>query len=637
MDDFTYKSLKRMWKVPKLSQRLFSMMGLTITLIVIVVSIIFSYFNLHYVRTQLSHNMRSLASTVATASVSPVLLSDLNELEATLTRAGSFPHIESILIVDLEGRHLAEVARKNGQIEVMFGIERTPPQLTPDYINVETGKPETNSLFDVFYQQNKHIEIWQPIHLQRDLAHVRLRYNLGELNYMIRQQWIRTFIIIFIAIFISMFIIRRVIRETLMGLEQTTAFANRLSHNIGASLPNSSSSYEVFQLIQSLNNLSTQLHYQESALSDQSKQTQLILDNLVDAVICIDRYGLIRAFNHAAEHIFQYKAHEVMGKNIKQLMPEPDRNLHDRYIKNYHKTGIGQIIGKGREVVGLRKNGQQFPMDLAISESVSRGEIIFIGIVRDITERKRLDTLKSEFVSTVSHELRTPLTSIHGSLKLIEGGVVGDIPEMAQKLIHIAQKNSARLIVLINDLLDVEKLKAGKLRLHLEDIDLSKLVNQVIHDNQGFAANYQVQFILKQAPHSVFIKADEHRLFQVITNLLSNAAKFSNRAKTVDISISIEHEHAKVEVQDYGKGITKEFQQDVFKAFSQANNGNTRQQGGTGLGLHISKSLIEEMQGEIGFTSEDNVGSIFWIKLPILKEISLGKTDESIQDDSVKK
>lgn len=622
MKNFTYRSLKRLWKIPKLSQRLFTFMGLIITVMITMVSMIFSYSNLHYVRDQLNHDMRSLASALANASINPVLLSDLNELEALLVRNGRFPHIESILIIDNDGRHLAEIVQKKGQVEVLYGVERIPVKITKDYLNVASGTPDTNSIIDIFHTQEKLIEIWQPIHLQRDLAHVRLRYNLGELNVLIHQQWKQTFLVILIAVFISIFVIRRVLRETLQGLEQTTDFANRLSHNIGSTLPNSTSSYEVFLLTQSLNNLSSQLHYQENALSDQIKQTQSILENLVDAIICIDRYGLIRSFNYAAEHIFLYQANEVIGKNVRVLMPEPDRSQHDGYIKNYHRSGVGQIIGKGREVVGLRKDGVQFPMDLAISESVSRGETIFIGIVRDITERKRLDKLKSEFVSTVSHELRTPLTAIHGSLKLIESGVVGDISEGANKLINIAQKNSTRLIVLINDLLDVEKLKAGKLLLNIERVDLGKLVKQAIQDNEGYALNYHVNFVMKEVPHSIFVNADPLRLTQVITNLLSNAAKFSNQSKIVDVRIEIENENEKVKVnvQDYGTGLAKGFEEDIFKPFSQANNGNTRKQGGTGLGLHISKSLMEQMHGEIGFSTEKDKGSTFWISLPILKE-----------------
>jgi PAS domain S-box-containing protein len=629
MNDLAYQSLKQLWTIPKLSQRLFTIMGVTITIIIFVVSIIFSYFNLRYVREQLNHEMRSLISTITAASINPILLNDLNELEAILERNGSFPHVESILVVDTQARHLAEVVKKNGQVEVLYGNERTPPLITHEYLNAHSGKPVSTSIFDVIYTQHRNIEIWQPIHIQQDIAHVRLRYNLDSLTLIIRQQWTRTFIIIFIAVFISMFIIRRVIRETLLALERTTAFANHLSQNIGATLTNSTSSHEVFQLIQSLNNLSTQLHYQESALTDQMNQTQSILDNLVDAVICIDKNGAIRSFNHAAERIFGYDVSEIMGKNLRILMPEPDRTQHDAYIKNYRKTGKAQIIGKGREVTGIRKNGQVFPIELAISESISRGETIFIGIVRDITERKRLDQLKSEFVSTVSHELRTPLTSIHGSLKLIQAGAVGEVPDSAQKLIHIAQKNSERLIALINDLLNVEKLKAGKLVLKLEEVNLYKLLQNAVLENQGFASNYQVEFILQEATAFVFVHADPQRLYQVLTNLLSNAAKFSNRSKTVNVRMLLDETKVTVEIQDYGRGISKEFRDDIFKPFSQANNGNTRQHGGTGLGLHISKALIEQMHGEIGFTTEESKGSIFWITLPLLKPVSLDHLPKS--------
>jgi len=174
--------------------------------------------------------------------------------------------------------------------------------------------------------------------------------------------------------------------------------------------------------------------------------------------------------NQAACRIFGYDVSEVIGKNVKMLMPEPYHGEHDGYLHNYVSTGHKKIIGIGRQVVGLRKDGSTFPMDLAVSEMQLKGWRLFTGVVRDITERVRIERMKSEFISTVSHELRTPLTSIRGSLGLVMGGSAGVLPEQAKTLIDIAGKNCERLIQLVNDILDMEKIEAGRIEFQLQPV-----------------------------------------------------------------------------------------------------------------------------------------------------------------------
>ena len=354
----------------------------------------------------------------------------------------------------------------------------------------------------------------------------------------------------------------------------------------------------------------------DKALQDHAQHNQTILDNLADGVITIDTRGQIRSFNLAAIRIFGYNLNEVLGQNVSMLMPDPDRARHDTYLDNYHKTGEARIIGVGRELQGRRKDGSVFPMELAITKSFERGEVIYVGITRDITERRRLDKLKSEFISTVSHELRTPLTSIQGSLSLLEHGVADKLPDAALKLITLASRNSQRLIVLINDLLDIEKLAAGKMSLNLANVDMVTLIKQSIRDNGGYGLKYNVQYVLAEHPDTATVLADSVRLAQVMANLLSNAAKFSGNAQQVDVRILEEVQHYMVEVEDHGFGIPEDFQKEIFNSFAQANNGDTRQQGGTGLGLKISKSLIEAMHGTIGFRTQADIGTTFWFKLP---------------------
>ncbi len=355
----------------------------------------------------------------------------------------------------------------------------------------------------------------------------------------------------------------------------------------------------------------------EWVMRENAQYTQAILDNVIDGIITIDSRGTIQSVNLAGEAIFGYRAYEIIGKNVNKLMPEPYHSEHDGYLDNYHATGIARIIGIGREVEGRRKDGSVFPMDLAVSQSVHQGQPLFIGLVRDITERKRVDSMKTEFVSTVSHELRTPLTSISGALGLIVGGALGELPEQAKLMLDIAYKNSKRLALLINDLLDMEKLAVGKMQLDLQPQLLMPLVEQTLAAVSAYGDQYQVRFDLIERADAVQVRVDSGRLQQVLTNFLSNAAKFSPPGAQVEVAVRLRKDVVQVEVIDHGPGISGEFRKRIFQKFSQADSSDTRQKGGTGLGLAISKELIERMNGLIGFDSEEGRGARFYFQLPI--------------------
>lgn len=256
-------------------------------------------------------------------------------------------------------------------------------------------------------------------------------------------------------------------------------------------------------------------------------------------------------------------------------------------------------------------------------------------IVRDITDRKKVERLKNEFVSIVSHELRTPLTSVRGALSLITGGVVGEIPPEAKAMVDIAYKNSERLILLINDILDIEKIESGKMDFHLQLIDLVPLVEQAIESNCSYAEQFGVKLVLESEVSEARVNVDRDRLIQVLTNLLSNAAKFSPTDSTVIIKIqhyqpdwlnppdrsaiqclSTPSHFIRVSVSDRGTGIPENFRSQIFQKFAQADASDTRRQTGTGLGLSICKAIIERLNGYIDFETELGVGTTFYFDLP---------------------
>ncbi len=328
--------------------------------------------------------------------------------------------------------------------------------------------------------------------------------------------------------------------------------------------------------------------------------------------------GQLLEVNQALCQILERSREELVGAVLADFCLPSDRELLRQHL--------AQESGQARLGWWIRiLDAEQNPVDVECSaswlgQSVT-GEALCILHIQDITERLRLQQMQREFIASVSHELRTPLTSIAGSLGLINGGALGEVPPAIQALLQIAQSNSSRLHELINDLLDMEKLMAGKMRYDIREQPIWPLLEDAITHNQPYADQYQVALELVGHPVEVNVAFDSQRLAQILANLISNAVKFSPPGSVVTLKASVDHDWLRVSVKDRGIGIKDEFKSRIFSRFSQADAGDARQKGGTGLGLAICKELIEAMSGRIGYESREHLGSTFWFELPIASQV----------------
>ncbi len=373
--------------------------------------------------------------------------------------------------------------------------------------------------------------------------------------------------------------------------------------------------------------LAAYLRQRLSELRESREHTWTIVKTVVNGIITINQHGIIEFINPATERLFGYSMEEIIGQNVKMLMPEPYSSKHDDYLKNYLKTGKSKIIDIGREAIGRRKNGTTFPIYLAVSELRLKQKRKFIGIITDITERKKTEQiliqakekaeesnrLKSEFLNIISHELRTPLTVMLGNLPLLSD--VSDLPEPDEivEIVEDIEDSSKHLLTLINDLLDISKIEAGKMKLTKESFSLNALFKDMKIAALAEKKGLILELLFDQ---NLTITADPVRLKQILFNLLGNAIKFTDKGK-ISVKVTQEKGMTFFSIQDAGCGMREEDLPYIFEMFRQVDGSSKRAASGTGLGLAITKRLVEMHKGQITVTSQIGVGSTFTFSIPI--------------------
>ncbi|WP_041675449.1 HAMP domain-containing histidine kinase [Ramlibacter tataouinensis] len=346
------------------------------------------------------------------------------------------------------------------------------------------------------------------------------------------------------------------------------------------------------------------------------KRIQVILESAQDPFVAADLDGRVIEWNTRAEALFGWGREEVLGRSLDRvLQPARYAGLLDAFLKRFRETGRGIAADRPLERVVVDRRGREITVEVRLGLVDTGGERFFSAFLHDISARKEVERLKNELISTISHELRTPLTAIHGSLSLLQSGMGGELPPDARELVDISTQSSDRLIRLVNDVLDVEKIASGRMNYDMRPCQVATVVMQAIRDVQPYADEFGVKVLLERAEDATVL-GDPDRLMQVVINLLSNATKFSPRGGSVTVSVTAAGAAVRVGVADHGPGIPEEFRGRIFERFTQADSSDRRQKGGTGLGLNICRSIIQAHHGRIDFDSEPGVRTEFWFELP---------------------
>jgi PAS domain S-box-containing protein len=376
-----------------------------------------------------------------------------------------------------------------------------------------------------------------------------------------------------------------------------------------------------------------ELEYAETA-------TRAMLETAASGIVTASADGIIRSFNRAAERLFGYEASEIVGQNLKVLMPAPPREWHERYIERYLKTGLAKVIGNDTDGVAVRKDGSTFPVHLAVSEYQVQGEQFFAGVITDISERVASETALSEaleeaeratraktaFLASMSHEIRTPMNGVLGMAGMLEDTLLD--AEQRQYL-DIIKGSGELLLGIINDILDFSKVESGRIELEDSAFDPLTLVQESLALVKLEADGKGLTLEVSAPADLPVLVGDTGRIRQILLNLLSNAIKFTETGGvTVEIETTVEDGsgHLSLAVRDTGIGIEREKVGDVFRSFAQADASTSRRYGGTGLGLAISRELAGLMGGDLSVESEAGVGSVFTFTavLPVGSAASIG-------------
>ncbi len=345
-------------------------------------------------------------------------------------------------------------------------------------------------------------------------------------------------------------------------------------------------------------------------LQQSEKRVRTIVETMPTGLVIINKDGAIESINPATERMFGYDFQVLSEKPVQQLFPKAASSGVEDLLEMLLTKGQKHIL----ELEAARANGEAFPVEVSVNEFEAFEGSRYMLVILDISERREVERIKQEFVSMVSHELRSPLTSVQGFLSMLAEDIYGPLNDKGKKSVSLAERSVTRLIKLINDLLDIDKLEAGRLRMNFKHTDMDQVVERAFDAVHNLSQLEKIK--LEKTGASAQLIADPDRLVQVLVNLLSNAIKYSPPKSKISVDITVSKTYTEVKVIDRGAGIPEKYHQSIFERFEQVNTPDRAQKGGSGLGLAICKAIVEQHGGQMGLSSEEGKGSTFWFKLP---------------------
>lgn len=492
-------------------------------------------------------------------------------------------------------------------------------QLIENNASFDERKEALNEIIHIKDMVKDNIQNIMVLNLTQSQEHIKtIRYSYNIALFFI----IALFVF---AVISSICFLLWVSRDTVEKINIVSENANKLANgDLSIESINFSNSHEFQILALSFNKMKKNIKDYIDQLSSSEMRISTILNSISDGIITTDSSGIISSCNKMTKKIFGYNTDEILGFNINKLISAINfANYNKNMFNNQDLIVNVEPIDNKYEIDGLKEDGTMIPIEVSYNEIEVEGQRVMTFVINDITQRKAVEKMKDEFISIVSHELRTPLTSIKGAIGLVSSKVLGEIPQKAEELLKIANNNCTRLNILINDILDLEKIKARKIECSLMEHEIVPIVQESLEACVEYARQYDIKYKIINPVDNAIVNIDKNRFMQVLFNLLSNAAKFSNPGATVDISIQrISDDKIRINVKDTGVGIPEEFKSKIYESFSQADSSDTRRKGGTGLGLSITKELVNMMDGTIDFESKVNEGTTFYIDLPVRKLVS---------------
>lgn len=378
--------------------------------------------------------------------------------------------------------------------------------------------------------------------------------------------------------------------------------------------------YGVTRYVEDRQEAEAVLNKARDALAEREARMRALVSTAPDGIVTVTTDGIIETSNAVFDQMFGFASAQPVGLSVESILP--GFMLGFASADGPEGSAVKPTSGV-RELSGLTRDGLRVPVEISIS-NVSRGEeTVLIGIVRDVTERKAVEERVRDFYSMVSHELRTPLASIRTALGLLETNFAGALPEGSMPVVKIAADEADRLMRLINDILDMRKIEAGKMELYSDTYKASELVNRALEGLSTLSDEALVCFHLA-VDDSLEVFCDYDRTLQVLSNILSNAIKYSPPQGQIDVEISNFSDFCRFSVRDYGPGVPKNQTHKLFARFEQLRSSDGQYRSGTGLGLAIAKAMVEAQGGQIGIELPDDGGSLFWFTLPL----SLPEPDE---------